>query len=65
MLLLQHIKLDDIQANEIYYTAATHYIGTNTVESNKSSKVVILYMQMLTSLHKGNNLIFTINCTHA
>ena len=65
MLLLPHIKLDDIQANETYYKPPTHYIGTNTVESNKSSKVVILYMQKFTSLHKGSNLIFTINCTHA
>ena len=41
MLLLPHNKLDDIQANEIYYLAATHYIGTNIVESNKTSKAVI------------------------
>ena len=55
MLLLPHIKLDDIQVNDIYYIAASHYVSISTImkiESNKSSKAVILFMQMSTSLQK-------------
>ena len=42
MLLLPHIKLDDIQANEIYYIAASHYASVRTIMKVESIEYILL-----------------------